>query len=313
MWSSRPKLRSVRRAYRIERRGDQLLLQTGDDNGTLYGLLDVGEQLRWGKSLAQIPAKTVRPRLGFRAVKFNLPYMAYRNGPSITQHDWTCRDPKFWEAYLDNMAQNRFNVLSLWSQHLFHYMVIPEHFPEATQFNEFEMGEWRMFWKELFRMAHERGIETYIINWNTFVSPSFARAHDVGGYEGAHFGDGDTTKITERYTRKIIRQVIDEYDDLDGLGITLGERMGGQNPDERRAWLDRTILAGMRDAKRKIKFVYRAPLSANAKSGGTTSRENDVRSRQHVEGPGRNGGLRGVQVQLVARAFVAQPVPRPRR
>ncbi len=67
------------------------------------------------------------------------------------------------------------------------------------------------------------------------------------------------------------------------LGITLGERMGGQNPDERRAWLGRTILAGMRDAKRKIKFVYRAPLSANAKSGGTTSSENDQCSRQQVE------------------------------
>jgi hypothetical protein len=270
--------------YRFERRGNQLLLQTGDENGALYGLLDLGEQLRWGKTLTQISAKTVRPRLGFRAVKFNLPYMAYRNGPSLTQHDLTCRDLNFWEAYLDNMAQSRFNVLSLWSQHLFHYMVMPEHFPEATQFNEFEMGEWKMFWKELFRMAHERGIETYIINWNTFVSPSFARAHNVGGYEGSHFGDGDTTQITERYTREIIRQVIDEYDDLDGLGITLGERMGGQNPDERRAWLDRTILAGMRDAKRKIKFVYRAPLSANEKSGGTTSYENDKRTRQQVEG-----------------------------
>ncbi len=270
-------------SYRIERRGNQLLLQTGDDNGTLYGLLDVGEQLRWGKSLAQVTAKTVRPRLSFRAVKFNLPYMAYRNGPSLTQHDWTCRDLNFWEAYLDNMAQNRFNVLSLWSQHLFHYMVIPKNFPEATQFNEFEMGEWQMFWKALFRMAHERGIETYIINWNIFVSPSFARAHNVGNYEGAHIGAGDTTQITERYTREIIRQVIDEYDDLDGLGITLGERMGGQNPNERRAWLDRTILAGMRDAKRKIKFVYRAPLSANEKSGGTTSAENDLRSRQQVE------------------------------
>ena len=272
--------------YRIARRGDQLLLQTGDDNGVLYGLLDLGEQLSWGKTLAQIPAKTVRPRLSFRAIKFNLPYMAYRTDASLTQHDWTCRDLNFWEAYLDNMARNRFNVLSLWSLHLFHYMVIPESFPEASQFNEFEMGEWKMFWKELFRMAHERGIETYLINWNTFVSPGFARAHDVGRYneKPSHFGAGDTTQITERYTREIIRQVIDEYDDLNGLGITLGERMGGQSPDERRAWLDRTVLAGMRDAKRRIKFVYRAPLSADEKSGGTTSYENDLRTRQQVEG-----------------------------
>jgi hypothetical protein len=59
--------------------------------------------------------------------------------------------------------------------------------------------------------------------------------------------------------------------------------MGGMTPEERRKWIDRTILAGMKEANRKIKFVYRAPLSANTGSGGSTSEENDLISRKHVE------------------------------
>ena len=71
--------------------------------------------------------------------------------------------------------------------------------------------------------------------------------------------------------------------DLTGLGITLGEQMGGMNPDQRRGWLDRTVLAGMADAKRPAKFIYRAPLSANTGSGGTTSEENDRHTRAQIE------------------------------
>jgi hypothetical protein len=28
-------------------------------------------------------------------------------------------------------------------------------------------------------MAHDRGIETYIVNWNSLVPPSFAFAHNT--------------------------------------------------------------------------------------------------------------------------------------
>lgn len=274
--------------FSLKRENGILKINGGDERGAMYGILDLAQQVRFGAALGGIQDKKEEPGTEFRAVKFNLPYMAYRPEESIVQHDLTCRDLRFWEKYLDNMAENRFNVLSLWSLHLFHYMVKPKSFPEASHFTDYELGEWQKFWRKLFRMAHERGIETYIINWNTFVPPSFARAHNVGVYEYDrlyHIGSrGDTSRITEQYTREVIRQVIDEYPDLDGLGITLGERMGGQAPSERRAWLERTVFAGMRDARRKIKFVYRAPLSAGETSAGTTSAENDRLTREQVDG-----------------------------
>ena len=153
--------------YHLFKQDKQYILVGKDEKGIMYGLLEIADQLKFGSSFDQLQEKKVSPRFPFRAIKFNLPYMAYRSHASIVQHYTTCRDLDFWERYLDMMAQNRFNVLSLWSLHLYHYMVIPENFPEASQFNEVEMGDWKRFWSTLFKMAKDRGIETYIINWNT--------------------------------------------------------------------------------------------------------------------------------------------------
>ena len=267
------------------RRG--LRINAGDERGAMYGLLDLAQELHSGTPLDRVPDRTARARLGFRAIKFNLPWSAYRTSPALEQHQETSKDLRFWEAFLDMMAENRFNVLSLWSIHPFHYMIRPRNFPEACPFSEAEMAEWRKLWSGIFAMAKERGIETYLVNWNIFVSPEFSRAHDVAPWSVSlsHIGkEADATgELVVRYTREAVTQVLDEYPDLTGLGITLGERMGGMTPDQRRHWLDQTFVAGIADAKRPVKFIYRAPLSANTGSGGTTSEENDRRSRAQIE------------------------------
>jgi hypothetical protein len=272
--------------FQIIRSDKNIIVVGADEKGVMYGILDLAEQLQNNKGqLGLVSVKREEPRLGFRAIKFNLPFMAYRSSISLTQQEYVIRDPKFWETFLDMMAKNRYNVISLWSMHPYHYMIRAKNFPEACPFDDKELLAWKNFWTQLFKMAHDRGIETYLINWNLFVSPSFANAHKVALYSTgpSHAGQGDTSKIIEQYTKESITQVINEYPELDGLGITIGERMGGQSPDERRAWLDRTIFAGMKEANRKIKFVYRAPLSSNTGSGGSTSEENDLQSRKHVE------------------------------
>lgn len=264
-----------------------LRITGGDERGAMYGVLDVAEQIRMGTPWNKIQERTVKAQFPFRAIKFNLPWAAYRTSPVIEQHDATCRDLKFWEAFLDMMAENRFNVLTLWSLHPFHYMVRPKSFPEASPFTDAELAEWQTLWHGIFALAKERGIETYLINWNVFVSPEFARAHNVARWSEnwRHIGsDAETNEIVLRYTKEVVTQVLDEYPDLTGLGITLGEQMGGMAPDQRRDWLDRTFFAGIANAKRPAKFIYRAPLSADVKSGGTTSEENDRRTRAQIEG-----------------------------
>lgn len=277
--------------FRLEQQGKTLVVSASSDRGAMYGVLDVAEQIRLGAAPDRIAARTIKAPFEFRAIKFNLPWAAYRTSFAIEQHDETCRDLRFWEAFLDMMAANRFNVLTLWSLHPFHYMVRPRSFPEACPVNDTELAKWQRLWHGLFALARERGIETYLINWNIFVSPEFARAHQVARWSetGAHYGQTpETNAIVTRYTREVISQVLDEYPELTGLGITLGEQMGGMTPDQRRDWLEQTIFAGIADARRSARFIYRAPLSANTGSGGTTSEENDRRTRDQIESLTRN-------------------------
>jgi len=269
-----------------------LKITASDERGAMYGLLDVAEQIDLGTPLKKIKDHTVKARLEFRAIKFNLPWSTYRSSPVLEEHRETCKDLKYWEAFLDMMAENRFNVLSFWSMHPFTYMIRPTNFPEACPFNDAELAEWQKLWRSIFAMAKERGIETYLLNWNIFVSPEFSRAHNVAPWSVtlSYFGGQDdfTGDLVVRYTKEVVTQVLDEYPDLTGLGITLGERMGGMTPVQRREWLDKTFFAGIAAAKRPAKFVYRAPLSAGTGSGGSTSEENDRLTRAQIEALNNN-------------------------
>jgi hypothetical protein len=247
-------------------------IEAGNPAGLMYGVLDIKEQLENGQG--KIISKSETPHLSFRAIKFNLPWMSYRKGKALQLHSETCRDTVYWHHFLDMMAENRFNKLTLWSQHPFHLMVRTEKYPEACGLNDEELADWQLFWHALFRMAKERGIETYIVNWNIFVSPEFARAHNVAEYsiDNDYFiNQGDTSELVKDYMRESIKAVIDTYPDLTGLGITLGEGMGGMTAEQRELWLLESIIAGSRMASRKIKFIHRVPLSAGTGSGGSTA------------------------------------------
>lgn len=259
-------------AYNIEVSGKQVKLTGGDAVGLMYALLEIKTQLQSPDH--KISAKQESPALAFRAIKFNLPWDPYRASDLLRSQTETCRDTVFWKDFLDMMAENRFNKLTLWNLHPFNYMVKTEKYPEACRFSDAEMAEWKTFWHSLFRMAKDRGIETYLVNWNIFVPLEFLKAHglDTDMRESDRSGGlGDTSEIVKDYMREAVRTTIDTYPNLTGLGITLGEGMGGMTAEEREKWLLDSYIEGVRMAKRKIKFIHRVPLSAGTGSGGSTS------------------------------------------
>ncbi len=271
-------------SFKISSHKKTIKVTGGDAVGVMYGLLHIKEQLELGKTFIHETKES--PYYSFRAIKFNLPWDSYREGEALSQHMKTCRDTFFWRSFLDMMAENRFNKLTLWNLHPFNYLVKTAKYPEACGFSDGEMHQWEQFWKSLFRMAKDRGIETYLINWNVFVSPEFAKAHNVAPYciENKYITDvGDTSEIIKDYTRECVREVIDKYSDLTGLGITLGEGMGGMTADEREEWLLDSYIEGMRQASRKVKFIHRAPLSANKGSGGSTSSDVETMTRRTLD------------------------------
>lgn len=271
--------------YELANNKGHLVLKSNTERGVIYGLMALAEKLADGVRWQDIPSETIEAHYDFRAIKFNLPWFSYRSGENLALHQETCRDLVFWEAFLDMMVRNKFNALTLWNLHPFIYMVKPANFPEASPFTDEEMQSWQQFWKALFKMARQRGIETYVVNWNIFVSEEFAQAHGIASYSNASgfWGDGESNELIEKYTREIVTQTINEYDDLTGIGITLGERMGGMTAQQRKDWIDRTIVAGVKEAKREARLIYRAPLSAGTTSHGTTSVSTEKLTRQALE------------------------------
>lgn len=272
-------------AFAIIPEGNVIKIIGGDYRGLIYGALSLSEDLRNEILLDNAVARSEKPKLMLRAVKYDLPWDTYRHSEALNLHDETCRDPKYWEAFLDMMAENRLNALSLWNLHPYPFMIIPKNYPEASPFTKEEFKEWQKLFQSIIGMAAERAIETYLIPFNIFVTPEFSVAHNVAMDNLDHhfYVRGETAQIVKDYTRECVTQVLEEYPDLTGFGLTLGEGMAGMTPQEREAWMTETIIEGMRRANRPSKLVHRVPFSSTTESLGNTSVETERITRASIE------------------------------
>lgn len=266
----------------------------GDARGLIYGALALAERLRQGVRLEAVEAFAEKPQLEFRGIKFNLPWETYRPSSALDQHTATVRDLAFWEAFLDRMVENRFNAISLWNMHPYAFMIRPRNFPEASPWSEAELAEWQALYHGIFRLAKERGLDTYIVHWSIFVSEAFARAHGVAkeNFYPHYYVEGDTSEIVRRYLRECVVQVLEEYPNLDGIGISHGEGMAGMTPLERQRWMDDVLIEGMLEVDRPVKLIHRVPFSSGLSSGpGVSAHVEEVtrtameRLGDHFEGP----------------------------
>jgi hypothetical protein len=272
-------------AFAIIPEGKVINIIGGDDRGMIYGALAAVEQLRNGATLANIKAEEQAPKLEFRGIKFNLPWETYRPSSALDQHMPTVLDVAYWEAFLDMMVENRFNVVSLWNMNPYTFMLLPKNFPEASPWSEKEMAEWKTLYQRIFAMAKERSLDTYIVHWNIFVSKEFAEAHDVAkqNFYPHYYVPGDTSEIVKRYLRESVKQVLEEYPDLDGIGISHGEGMANMTPLQRQEWIDDVLIAGMLEADRPVKLIHRVPFSSGLSSEPGVSKNVEQVTRDAME------------------------------
>jgi hypothetical protein len=274
-------------AFAITPNGKVVLIEGGDNRGMIYGALALVEALRNGTPLEKVQAERQQPHLEFRGIKFNTPWDTYRPSSALDQHYATARDLKFWEAFLDMMVENRFNAISLWTMHPFTYMVMPRNFPEASKWTPEEFLRWQRLYREIFRMAKERGLDTYVVFWSIFVSEEFAKAHNVAkeNFYPHYYVPGDTAEITKRYLRESVTQMLEEYPDLDGIGVSHGEGMAGMTPLQRQQFVDEVFIAGALAVKRKqpVKLIHRVPFSSGLSSGPGVSTDVEQITRTAME------------------------------
>ena len=280
-------------AIRVQNKGKQKLIYilAGDKAGALYGSLDVAEAFRI-QTLNELKDSDNKPYLERRGIKFNIPLdlrtPSYTDPSDAAQQNipngW---EKSFWTTYLDEMAKHRYNVLSLWSLHPFPSLVkIPE-FPEVAlndvwrtkeKFDDgyshnginyvrphllknvevvkkITIDEKIAFWRDVMQMAYDRGIEVYLFTWNIFTN----------GAEGKHgITNRQNNDTTIQYFRAAVRETVQTYPLLAGIGITAGEAMNGQLQGEyaNEKWLWRTYGEGIRDAlkkepKRNFRLIHR--------------------------------------------------------
>ncbi|MDR1116942.1 MAG: hypothetical protein LBL09_01670 [Oscillospiraceae bacterium] len=272
--------------YDIQRNGNSVTLRCSGEAGAMYGLLDLAETIDYFGYDA-ITDKSVEPVLEKRGLKFNIPFEPLENGDPFEKNIGTFFSRDFWRDYIDMMAKNRYNMLSLWSEHPYHLMFRLGKYPDTCPFDDQEMEWYKEFWSFIFGYAKIRNVKIYIITWNIRL-PGFAAKglglpeiignhtqYDNNGYYGrndalrsggygAKFDNvRQTLPVVQDYIKECIKTLILEYPDLAGIGTNCAEEMVG-NAQVRQQWVEEAYVAALKETGRPISFIMRTNMGSGA-------------------------------------------------
>ena len=278
--------------FRIRREGDNVIRVVGGDScGAMYGGLELAEMIALGGSLDAVQEKARKPYLARRGLKFNIPFDARSpsyddTGTAAHKNIPVMWEFSFWREFLDTLAQNRYNVLTLWTNHPYPGLLRLEKYPGISyddvcvlkepvnlktdrHFEKFDLldpdnlkvvkrislDEKIAFWTKVFDYADDRGIEIYIFHWNIYTF----------GAKGKHgIDDKPDNPRTIEYMRYCISEFLKTYPQVDGIGVTAGEHVDRSRLKDYgvEQWLWRTYGQGVMDVKkanpeREIRFIFR--------------------------------------------------------
>jgi hypothetical protein len=252
-----------------------------DTAGALYGGLELAEQIR-ARGVEGVADTDRNPYMPLRGIKFNIP-LDLRT-PSYTDMSdsgqaniETVWDFEFWRAYLDQLARDRYNFVSLWNLHPFPSMVKVPEFPDVAlndvwrskiAFEEdystrtvgivtpamlankevvrqLTIDQKIDFWRRVMAHASARNIAFHVVTWNIFT-------YGVDGKYGITDAMDDVR--TREYFRASVREMFRTYPLLAGIGLTTGENMGDISGEAafqaKEDWVFATYGQGVLDAAR---------------------------------------------------------------
>ena len=180
----------------------------GDAVGVMYVGLHLGEIVA-ACALTDVADGDHSPYIAQRGIKFNIPLDKRQpsfddngtSGQENFQHVW---DLAFWKDYLDTIARQRYNVLSLWNRHPFPTLVkVPGYEGVALDdvynkkgqlIRKMPHADKVKFWNDVIAYAADRGIDVWWYVWNIHVY----------GSEESKYGltDSPDNATTKDYIRK---------------------------------------------------------------------------------------------------------------
>ena len=246
----------------------------GDANGAMYGGLQIAENIRFN-GLTGTYNNEETPAILKRGIKLNLPFdkesMTYGKSKvsGLNNAIHTVWDMAFWTTWVDEMARNRYNVISIWNNHPFTSMIKLPDYPDVaiqdvTDFDgkkkTLSIDEKIEFWRKVMAHAKSRGFEFYLVNWNIWTDGATGKYGITDDKKKAA-----TSQATITYMRKCMTTLLETYPDLAGFGITQGEHMSDNDADNS-VFLGKTFGLGMADyvrrhPERKLTFIHRWHLA----------------------------------------------------
>ncbi|MGB5437177.1 MAG: hypothetical protein WBM98_14875 [Maribacter sp.] len=239
-------------AYDITVNNNEILIKGGGANGLMYGGLEVAEQIELNNTVTNTKGK---PYIKKRGIKFNIPLDARTpsyddSGDAAQENIAEMWEWSFWEAYLDDLALHRYNILSLWNPHPFPSMIKLPDYPDVALDDVFvttlkpigKENEWAepqmvssnvmenlkkvktisidekiAFWKKVMQHAKDRGIEIYFFTWNvcpnsvaTPVEP-FYRTYDQELWEEVPGKYGITNQMNNPLNVAYYREAVKTF------------------------------------------------------------------------------------------------------
>ena len=246
----------------------------GDAKGAMYGGLQIAENIKFNQFTGNYNNEE-SPAILKRGIKLNLPLdkesMTYGKSKASAvnnaiHHVW---DMAFWTMWFDEMARNRYNVVSVWNNHPFTSMIKMADYPDVaiqdvTDFDgkrkTMSIEEKIDFWRKVMAYAHSRGFDFYLVNWNIWTDGATGKYGITDDKQRAA-----TSQATIAYMRKCMTALLETYPDLDGFGVTQGEHMSDDDANNS-VFLGKTFGLGMADyarrhPERKLTFIHRWHLA----------------------------------------------------
>ncbi len=238
---------------------DKIVVAGAGSSGTLYGCLELIEQLNKTGELPKEINITDQPEMGMRGTCIGLQKTTYLPGRHVYEYPYTPEsfpwfyDKELWIKYLDMMVENRYNSLYLWNGHPFSSLVKVEDYPYAVEVDEETFKKNEEIFAFLTEEADKRGIWVIQMFYNIIIPKPFAEKHGLKTQDR----NRGIVPIIADYTRKSIAAFIEKYPHV-GLLITLGEAMNTIDDDVE--WFTKTILPGVQDGLDSLGITEEPPV-----------------------------------------------------
>lgn len=249
--------------FKIQSDDNDITISGADPSGTLYGILELADQITKAGSIPESINLIDRPEMVLRGTCIGLQKTTYLEGRGVYEYPYTPEnfpwfyDKDLWIEYLDMMVDNRLNSLYLWNGHPFASLVKLDDYPFAVEVSDEDFKKNEEIFRFITEEADKRGIWVIQMFYNIIVSKPFAEHYGIETQDRSR----PITPVIADYTQKSIAAFVEKYPNV-GLLVALGEAMNTVDDDVE--WFTKTVIPGVQDGLKAIGSTEEPPIILRA-------------------------------------------------